>query len=286
MTRYLAVMMLALLVAMPAAGAELVGTLKKIKDTGSISIGYRDSSVPFSFVGTDQSPTGYSIDLCRQVIGSLQQALGMATIQAKWVRVTPDSRLGAVANGSVDLECGSTTHTLARQEQVGFSLTTFVDGGSLLVTTASGIAGPKDLAGKRIAVIPGTTTETALADWFRANSVTGAKVLNVKDHVEGLAGLDGGAFDAYASDRVILFGLSTNSRDASKLRLLQEYFSYEPYALVMRRDDPAFRLAVDRALARLSRTRAVIPIYEKWFGPIDRSPTIIQAMYLLNALPE
>ena len=190
--------------------------------------------------------------------------------------VTSEIRITAVASGSVDLECGSTTHTLSRQEQVDFSLTTFVDGGSLLVTTASGIKGAADLAGKRLAVIAGTTTERALADWFRANNVSGAKVPNVKDHVDGLAGLDSGAFDAYASDRVILFGLAANSRTATKLTLLQEYFSYEPYGLVLRRDDAPFRLAVDRALAALYRSRGVIPIYEKWFGSIDGPRSVIR----------
>lgn len=278
--------LVALLLAVPAFAAEPTGTLKKIKDSGSIAIGYRDSSVPFSFVGTDQLPTGYSIDLCRAIVGSLQQALGLPKLSIKWVGVTPESRLTSVANGSVDLECGSTTHTLTRQEVVDFSLTTFVDGGSLLVTTASGIKGAADLPGKRIAVVPNTTTERALADWFRANNVTGAKVSNVKEHVEGLAALDNGQIDAYASDRVILFGLATNSKDATKLTLLQEYFSYEPYGLVLRRDDPAFRLAVDRALANLYRSRGVIPIYEKWFGSITRATNIIQGMFLLNALPE
>jgi ABC-type amino acid transport substrate-binding protein len=277
---------LALLLTAPAMAAEPTGTLKKIKDSGSIAIGYRDSSVPFSFVGTDQLPTGYSIDLCRQVVGSLQAQLGLPKLSIKWVNVNAESRLTSVANGSVDLECGSTTHTLTRQEIVDFSLTTFVDGASLLVTTASGIKGVADLSGKRIAVIPNTTTERALADWFRANNVIGAKVSNVKLHVEGLAALDNGQIDAYATDRVILFGLATNSKDASRLSLLQEYFSYEPYGLVLRRDDPAFRLAVDRALATMYRSRAVVPIYEKWFGPISRATNLIQGMYLLNALPE
>ena len=277
---------LALLLTAPAMAAEPTGTLKKIKDSGSIAIGYRDSSVPFSFVGTDQLPTGYSIDLCRQVVGSLQAQLGLPKLSIKWVNVNAESRLTSVANGSVDLECGSTTHTLTRQEIVDFSLTTFVDGASLLVTTASGIKGVADLSGKRIAVIPNTTTERALADWFRVNNVIGAKVSNVKLHVEGLAALDNGQIDAYATDRVILFGLATNSKDASRLSLLQEYFSYEPYGLVLRRDDPAFRLAVDRALATMYRSRAVVPIYEKWFGPISRATNLIQGMYLLNALPE
>ena len=269
-----------------ASAADLSGTLKKIKDSGVIAIGYRDSAVPFSFVGPDSTPTGYSIDLCRHVVGTLQQSLGLPKIQIKWVPVNSDTRITGVAAGNADLECGSTTHTIARQEVVDFSLMTFVDGGSLLMTTASGIKGVGDLSGKRLAVIPGTTTERALADWFRANNVSGVKVLNVKEHVDGLAGLDGGTFDAYASDRVILFGLAANSKDRNKLTLLEGYFSYEPYGLVMRQNDPAFRVAVDRALAALYRSRGVIPIYEKWFGPIARATSVIQAMYLLNGLPE
>jgi len=269
-----------------AFAAEPTGTLQKIKSSGSIAIGYRDASVPFSFIGADRAPAGYSIDLCRQVVGALQQALALPKLEIKWVKVTPESRMGAVAGGAVDLECGSTTNSLSRQEQVDFSLMTFVDGGSLLVTTASGIKSAADLPSKRLAVIPETTTEAALADWFRANGVRGVKVLNVKDHQEGLAGLDGGALEAYATDRVILFGLAANSKDPSRLTLLTEYFSYEPYALMLRRGDPDFRLAVNRALAKLYRSRGVIPIYEKWFGPIGRATAIMQSMYLLNGLPD
>ncbi len=278
--------LLAFVLAGPAAAADLSGTLKKIQDRGAIAIGYRESSVPFSFTGTDHQPTGYSIDLCRQVVGALQQSLALPKIEIKWIKVTPEDRIASVASGAVDLECGSTTNTLSREEAVDFSLMTFVDGGSLLVKTASGIKAARDLPGKALAVIPGTTTETALADWFRENGVTGVKVLNVKEHQEGLAGLDSGAFDAYASDRVILFGLAANSKDVSKLTLLELYFSYEPYGLMLRRGDAAFRLAVNRAIARLYRSRAVIPIYEKWFGPISRATAIIQSMYLLNGLPE
>jgi len=288
MKRFAALLLGLLILPLPgsAAAADLTGTLKKIKDSGVIAIGYRDSAVPFSFVGSDQTPTGYSIDLCRQVVTSLQQSLGLPKIQIKWAPVNSDTRISAVAAGAVDLECGSTTHTISRQAQVDFSLMTFVDGGSLLMTTASGIKGVGDLPGKRLAVIAGTTTERALADWFRANNVSGVKVLNVKEHVDGLAGLDDGSFDAYASDRVILFGLSANSKDRNKLALLEGYFSYEPYGLVLRQNDPAFRVAVDRALAALYRSRGVIPIYEKWFGPIARATSVIQAMYLLNGIPE
>jgi len=279
--------MLVVLAAVPAGADELQGTLKKIVDGGVIALGYRQSSVPFSFVGADHSPAGYSIDLCRQVVGALQQRLGLTKLEIKWVKVTPEDRMASVTSGAVDLECGSTTKTLSRQEQVDFSLTMFVDGGSLLVTKASGITGARALPGKKLAVIAGTSTEAALADWFRWSGISGSvKVLNVKDHQDGLAGLDSGTFDAYATDRVILFGLAANSKNPDKLTLLDEYFSYEPYGLMLRRGDPAFRLAVNRALAVLYRTRAVFPIYEKWFGTIARATTIIQSMYLLNGLPD
>ena len=118
----------------PARAQDLQGTLKKIKDSGTITLGYREQSVPFAFKGTDGSPAGYSVDLCRQVVGAIQQNLGIAKLEIKWVKVTPEGRISAVTGGSVDLECGSTTHTLSRQADVDFSLTTFVDGGSLLAT--------------------------------------------------------------------------------------------------------------------------------------------------------
>jgi ABC-type amino acid transport substrate-binding protein len=270
----------------PAAATEPEGTLRKMKETGAIAIGYREAAAPLSFVGSDMSPTGYSIDLCRRVVGAIQSSLGLARLEIRWVKVTPETRVASVVNGAVDLECGSTPHTLARREAVDFSLTTFVDGASLLVRAAAGIRGAGDLSGKRVAVIAGTATESALADWFRASGVRGATVVNVTDDQRGLAALDAGAIDAYASMRTILAGLAATSTDPGTLTLLPDSFSGEPHAFAMRRGDAAFRLAVDRALASLCRTRQVVPIYEKWFGPIARATPLIQSMYRLNSLPE
>jgi ABC-type amino acid transport substrate-binding protein len=272
------------LLAHPAAAAEPEDTLKKIKAARTVTLGYRDLSRPFSFSGDDGKPAGYSVELCSRVADALGRELGVP-LQLKWVKTTVENRLDLVANGRIDLECGSTTASLTRQEKVDFSLMTFVDGGSLLVTDASGIRGISTLGDKRVAVIPGTTTEKALGEALRKRGVS-ASVVPVKDHAAGVAALDAGTADAYASDRVILIGIGRTSRSPEKLSLVDEYFSYEPYGLVLRRNDAAFRLAVNRALARLYRSGEVVPIYEKWFSSMSTAGPLIGAMYLINALPE
>src|SRR5262245_12025551 len=267
------------------ATSQTPDTLKKVKESGTLAIGYRESSVPFSFVDTEKKPAGYSVDLCKRIAASIQQQLGLANLQIKWVPVTPEDRITSVANGSVDIECGSTTNTLGRQEQVDFTNMTFVDGSSLLVTADSGIRRVTDLAGKRVAVIPGTTTEKALAGALKKGGVN-AQIINVKEHIEGLRLLDGGGADAYASDRTLLIGLAIQSQDIKKLRMADEYLSYEPYGFMVRRNDAAFRLAANRVLARLYRTGEIEQLYETWFGALGLPSTLLQAMYLLNGLPE
>jgi ABC-type amino acid transport substrate-binding protein len=267
------------------AQAQDDGTLKKIKTSGTLTIGYRESSVPFSFLGQDKRPTGYSIDLCLYVASFVQKAVGLADLKVNWVPVTPENRIQAVANGTVDIECGSTTASLSRQEQVDFTLQTFVDGGSLLVKKDSSLRGLGDLAGKKIAVAPGTTTEKALADFLKSEFVS-AQIVKVKDHAEGLAALDSNQVDAYASDRGILVGLAVASGDVKKFALANVVFSYEPYAFPVRRNDAAFRLVVNRALADLYRSAKIVPVYDKWFGAFGKPSVAIQAMYQLNALPE
>ena len=283
--RSLTLLLTIALLAGPALAAEPEGTLKKIKRTNTITLGYRESSRPFSFVGDDGKPTGYSVDLCTRVASSIGTELALPKLQVKWVKVTVENRMQAVANGTIDLECGSTTASLSRQEQVDFSNLTFVDGGSLLVTDSSGILGVTTLGGKRVAIIPGTTTEKSLAAALKKHTVT-ATMVPVKDHAAGVAALDGGAADAYASDRVILIGIGRTSKDPAKLSLVEEYFSYEPYGLMLRRGDPAFRLSVNRSLASLYRSSDVVPIFEKWFGSMTTAGRLIGAMYLLNAIPE
>ena len=273
------------LLAGPALAAEPEGTLKKIKRTNTITLGHRDSSRPFSFVGDDGKPAGYSVDLCTSVAASVGKELALPNLQVKWVKVTVENRMQAVTAGTIDLECGSTTASLSRQERVDFSNLTFADGGSLLATDASMIRGVSTLGGKRVAIIPGTTTEKGLADALKKHTVS-ATMVPVKDHASGVAALDDGTADAYASDRVILIGVGRTSKNPAKLSLIDEYFTYEPYGLMLRRGDSAFRLSVNRTLASVYRSGEIVPIYQKWFGSMTTAGPILGAMYLLNGLPE
>jgi ABC-type amino acid transport substrate-binding protein len=285
MTRLLTLVLTTLLLAGPAPAADLEGTLKKIKATNTITLGYLEAARPFSFVGDDGKPAGYSVDLCTRVAAGVGKQLGLTGLQVKWVKVTPANRLESVAKGTIDVDCGTTTTSLSRQERVDFSVMTFIDGGSLLVTQDSGVVGMATLADKRVAVIPGTTTEKTLTTVLKDLAVR-VTIVPVKDHAAGVAALDGGAADAYASDRVILIGVGRTSKDPSKLSLTTEYFSYEPYGLMLRRNDADFRLAVNRALATLYRSRDIAPLFEKWFGSMTTAGPLIAAMYLMNGLPE
>ncbi|MCU0804210.1 MAG: amino acid ABC transporter substrate-binding protein [Burkholderiales bacterium] len=260
-------------------------TLDKIKRTNTVTLGYRTTSVPFSFAAPGKEPAGYSIDLCRAVVESLKKELGLPNLQTKWEAVTVENRLGKVADGSVDLECGSTTNTLARRQQVDFSLLTFADGGSFLTKLGSNIATVKDLNGKRVAIIPGTSTEKSLNAALQ-QSLAKPSFVTVRDHQEGLVALREGRADAYASDRTILIGLAVTAKDAATFRLSDDLFSYEPYSLVLRRGDPEFRLMVDRTLARLYRSAEIGAIYNRWFGAMGTPSPLLQAMFLLNGIPE
>ena len=269
----------------PTVAQEIRPTLDKIKETGVIQLGYRETSRPFSFVGADGQPAGYSVDLCLQVAKALQQRLKFSELKVNWVSVTPAVRVARLTKGTIDLECGSTTITFSRMEQVAFSHMIMVDGGSLLATVDSGVGAVKDLSGKRVGVIANTTTEKALADALTAAGIK-AQVVVVGDHGQGLQGLETGRLDAYASDRLVLTGLLAAAKNPAKLRLSGELYSYEPYALMLRRGDNAFQAEVNRALSALYRSKQIVPIYEKWFGPFASASPLVQALYLLHSWPE
>jgi len=287
MIRSLVLFLAALLLAGPVSAADLDGTLKKIKSSNTITIGYREDARPFAFTGDDGKPAGYSVDMCTRIAAAIAKELGLFNLQTKWVKVTPENRIASVVNGSVDLECGSTTASLSRQEQVDFSLMTFIDGGSFLVTDASGIKGVSTLGGKKVAVVPGTTTEKAL-NMAVSKLAPSARptIVSVKNHAEGVAALDNKTIDAYASDRTLLIGMGRTSKDPSKLSLVEEYFSYEPHGFMLKRGDAAFRLSVNRALAAMYRSGEVAPIFEKYFGSMTTAGQMIVAMYFMNGLPE
>jgi len=284
--RYLvATSLLLLALTGPVLAQETKPTLDKIRDKGTIQLGYRETSRPFSFLGSDGQPAGYSVDLCKQVAAVLKHALRLNDLKVSWVPVTPADRATKVANGAVDLECGSTTVTFDRMRQVAFSHMTFVDGGSILATTSSGIRGVKDLNGKRVGLIPNTTTEKSLATALAALSVK-AQIVNVTEHREGLQGLEAGRLDAYASDHLLLAGLLSTAKDPAALALSENYFSYEPYALMLRRGDTNFQIQVDRALSAVYRTGVIVEIYERWFGSFNDISPLMRSLYLLHSWPD
>ena len=262
--------------------AAASGTLDRIRATKTLNLGYRDSSVPFSFVGTDQKPTGYSVELCQRVADDLKRDLQIPDLAVKWTLVTVENRMAAVQNGTIDLECGSTTNTLSRQAQVDFSLTTFVTGASLLALKETATA---NLSGLRIAVIPGTTTERILKEALEKSS-TAVTLIPVKDHADGRTALEQKTADAYASDREILIGLVLTAQKPGTFVLVDRYLSYEPYALMLRRNDPDFRIAVNRSLARLYRTGDVIAIYRRWLGSLGAPDALQVATWAIEGLPE
>jgi len=260
------------------------GTLARVKERGTIRLGYLEAAAPFSHAG-ENGPAGYSIDLCKRVAEDLRKQLGKPDLREEWVKVSLQDRLDAVKQGRIDLECGTTTWTLARQESVDFSLMTFVDGGSMLVRSDKGPTRIAEFAGKRIAVVGNTTTVDALSGTLKKRKVD-AKIVNVPDEGRGMAMLAEGKVDAYASDRLVLMGLALDAKGSQTYRLIDEDFSLEPYALVMRRDDHEFRLAVNRSLANLFRSGEILRMYDTWFGQLGRPGVLLSAVYILQAVPE
>jgi ABC-type amino acid transport substrate-binding protein len=275
-----------LLLILTSANAAAEGTLEKIARTGEFVIGYRTDSLPLSFRNGQGQPAGYSVELCRRIGAGVQQHLAGDEIEVKFVPVSSDKRIAAVVEGEIDIECGSTTITLSRQELVDFSLPTFVTGGSVVSLKTSGIQDTSDLAGKRIAVAKGTTTERQLRAYLAANAID-AEVVVVGDRTEGWARLNSDNVDAMASDQIVLIGLIMSSQDPTRYWLDSEIFSYEPYAFVVRRDDADFRLVVNRALADVYRSGDHADIYYDWIGKAGiEVPPVVAVMYQLGALPE
>jgi ABC-type amino acid transport substrate-binding protein len=267
-----------------SALAQPVATLKKIADARSISLGFRLDASPFSYRGSNGEPTGYSVDLCRRIVTAIERTLGIASLDIRWVPVTPENRIAAVTSGAVDLECGVTTVTLGRQEQVDFSNLIFAEGGSLLVRSDTGPTRLSELNGKTVGVMAGTTTEPRLRAALKERLID-ARVVNVKDENDGAAAVIDRRIDAFAGDRMVLLGVGLRSGGSQVLSLAQEDFSFEPYGLMLRRD-PAFRLVVNRALAQLYAGQGIAEIYDRWFGKVGRPGPLLAAMYYLNAFAE
>jgi len=267
------------------ASAPFDGRLKKIHDTKTINVAYRTDAVPFSFEDNDKKPTGYTVDLCRSVIGVIEKQIGVVPLQVKWVPVTLANRFSAIAAGQADMECGASTVTLGRMKEVGFSTLTFVDGTGLLVRASTPGNSLMDLANKKIGVIAGTSNERALNEALRIKVVT-ASVVPVKSREDGLTQLEAGSIDALASDRVLLVGLVSKAKDPKALALLGDPLSYEPYAIALPRGDWAMRQAVDAALAQIYKSPALPEIYNRWFAALGRPAPVLEIMFALGRLPE
>ncbi|MCG8509258.1 MAG: amino acid ABC transporter substrate-binding protein [Rhodospirillales bacterium] len=248
-----------------SAGAADYGTLKKIKETGTIVVGHREASVPFAYIGPDQKPIGYSMDLCMKVVDAVKEELGMDKLEVKLVPVTPQTRIPLIANGNINIECGSTTNNLTRQKQVDYAYTTFITGTKLLVKKGSGIKEVEDLAGKAIALAQGTTNERAVKNAIKDLGIADVKVLNVKDHAEGFLALETDRVDAYSTDHILLFGLISKAKSPADYEVVGRFLSFDPYALMLPRDDSAMRLLVNKTLAGLFRSGEILDIYNKWF---------------------
>lgn len=283
-TRTCAAACLCLAVAL-ASAAEPARTLDRIKADGVIRLGYRSGAGPFSFRERDGTVRGYSVELCTRAAAAIQRQLALRDLKIEWVPLDADNRLDAVASGRADIECGTTTISLSRYEKVDFSLPIFIDGGSVLVAAASKIERFTDLGGKRIAVIPETTTQSALRRQLDVDAVK-AEPVQVKDAAEGFRLLAQGKVDAFASDRIVLIALRATAADPEKFKVFDSDFSYEPYALVLRRNDADFRLAVNRALVDLYRSGDIDPIFHRWLGGLGQPGPLLNAMFYLSTLPE
>jgi glutamate/aspartate transport system substrate-binding protein len=266
---------------------ELTGTLKKISDTGTIAIGHREASSPFSFLDSNKQPRGYAIDLCLKIVDEVKAILEKPGIAVKYVAVTPQTRIPLVVDGSVDLECGTTTNTLSRQKQVDFSAVYFTTGTRLLTWKANGIQEIEDLAGKTIAVVSGSTNEKAVKALAESGRVRGAQLVLAKDYAEGIGALEAKRADAFATDDIVLFGLLAKSERKQDLEIVGRYLTYDPYGVMFRRGDPDFRLAVNKALAGVFRSGEITKIYATWFDPISVPMSqLLKAGFELQAIPE
>ena len=243
---------------------ELTGVQKRVKDSGEVTLGYRESSVPFSYLDDKQQPVGYSVDLCLRVVEAVKNELKLPALRVKYNPVTSATRIPLIANGTIDIECGSTVNNIERQQQVAFSDTTFIVSTKFIAKKASAVRTLADLKGKTVVCTAGTNT-LARVNGLNAKHGLGMTILTGKDHAESLLMVDTGRAVAFFEDDILLTGLAANSRNPADYAIGTEAFSIDPYALMLPRGDPAFKKVVDRALVDLYKRGDIRTIYDKWF---------------------
>jgi glutamate/aspartate transport system substrate-binding protein len=268
MTRFLSAvlaMLGTLTLTAPAAAQELTGTLKKIRDSGSITIGHRDASVPFSYYDDKQRPVGYAMDLCQRVVDAVRTELKMPKLDVKYQLVTSANRIPLMANGTIDLECGSTTNNIARQKEVAFTMTHFLTATRVVSRKSSNIRTVEDLKGKTVTSTSGTTNIKQLTELNTSKNM-GMNIIPANGHPEAFQIVETGRAVAFAMDDILLYSLAASSRNPSDFVISDFALSLpEPYGIMMRRDDPAFKKVVDNAMSQTYKSGEAAKIYERWF---------------------
>ncbi|MGD8991359.1 MAG: amino acid ABC transporter substrate-binding protein [Desulfobacterales bacterium] len=279
------IIFLIIFIANPLSAQKLEGTLQQIKKSGQIRIGYRLSEPPMSFLDSEGNPTGYSMDICKDIVTKVENKIG-TSIKIKYVPVTADERFRALNENKIDILCGSTTKTLSRSELVDFTQLTFVTGASLMTLKDDKTLDSAGFDGTKIGVVKATTTAVALKKLIQDTS-TNAEVVLFNSAKEGIDALRKRKIDAFSSDQVVLIGLALKEHDPMNFVIKSDVFSFEPFALAVRRNDADFRLVADRVISELYRSRKIDEIYDKWIGKFTgkRLP-IFDAMVKLNATPE
>jgi ABC-type amino acid transport substrate-binding protein len=274
----------ALALSLAASAFAQGGSLARIKGERSLVIGYVEGAAPFSFTAPGGQPQGYSVELCRAVAEGIGKQLGVE-LKTRWIALGTQERVDAVRSGRVNLECGTTTWTLSRQAAVDFSLITFVDGANVLSLANAETRRIGDFAGKRIAVLPGTTTEKVLREALARGQVK-AEVVVTSSRAEGIRLVEQAKVDGFASDRTTLISAIAPRDDRARFRLLDDDLSVESYALMLPREDQEFRVAVNRVLAGLYRGGGIRAIYDHWLGPLGPPSLLLNATYFIQGLAE
>jgi len=269
----------------PALAAAQASAIDKIRSTSTVTMAYRTNALPFSFNDSKGQPTGYTVDLCKRIAASMQSSLNIPDLKIRWVAATSQDRFELIEKHEADMECGATTATLKRMERVDFSSYVFIDSTGVLTRDASGIRAFSDLAGKRIAVIAGTTNEQALKAALK-RALVDAKVVAQPSREAAVAALEAGKVDAFASDKILLEGIAGKLQDTSKYTLLPDNLSLEPYAIMLPRGDSALRLAVNRGLSQIFSSGAIQDIFARTFGSDAKPTPLLRAVYTVGYIPD
>ena len=255
-------------VLLTATGAQAADTLAKIASSNKITMAYRESSVPFSYLDGPSKPIGFSVDLSNAIVAAVKQKLGKPDLEVNWMSVTSQNRIPLLSNGTVDVECGSTTNNTARAKDVAFAINHFYTGTRLLVKKAANVKDYADLKGKKVAITTGTTNMLVVRKYNEENKLD-LDILAAKDHADALLLVESDRAAAFAMDDILLYGLRSNSKNPAELEVVGEALQVEPYACMLPKDDPQFKALVDGVIVGMMKSGDFEKLYNKWFlGPI------------------